>query len=237
MEAVQNANVIQVRGAFQTGADWTPLFQAIPSPNHAVSSPSAKDVGATPVRLDTGLPGRQYILLVNNGLGPVYVGGSPEVTTANGIPVPAGASLTLNLGPALALWGIGTTNQDVRVLEVSSVPPPPVPPPPPPHPPSPPFNPLPWVSLWGGPCRRFTVPQKQMLDVLCESAKSMGKRCEKGQELKATLGWDDAKLARTAEQLVAKQLLTIRAGESDSVPAPVVKSACLTVDGEGCCPV
>ena len=88
------------------------------SPNTTLSAPATVSVGTTAVRLDTGLSGRRYIVIVNNGTSPIYLGTS-VVTTANGIPLAASASATFNLGPAIPLFGISTATQDVRVLEVS----------------------------------------------------------------------------------------------------------------------
>lgn len=62
---------------------------------------AAVSVGTTATRLTTFDPkyndsdGAYDVLIVNNGAATVYVGGS-DVTTANGIPVAAGASLSVS---------------------------------------------------------------------------------------------------------------------------------------------
>lgn len=92
---------------------------SIAPPNSALSAPTAVSVGTAATRIDQGTVNRKYIIIVNNGSATVYVGSSDTVTTANGLPIAAGASLSMNLGPSLQLWGISTATQDVRVLEAA----------------------------------------------------------------------------------------------------------------------
>lgn len=106
-------NIAEVDGA-------SAAYSSLLSPNTDLSAPTAVTVGTGPVRIDQGTANRRYVLVVNNGSATVYVGKDNTVTTANGIPVAAGASLSLNLGPSLQLWGIsGTAGQDVRVIEAA----------------------------------------------------------------------------------------------------------------------
>lgn len=112
INVVASENIAQVNGA-------PSVYSSLLSPNTAIAAPAAVSVGTAAVRLDTGLANRRYITIVNNGTASIYVGGSSSVTTANGLPVAAGASATYNLGPSLALYGISTATQDVRVLEVA----------------------------------------------------------------------------------------------------------------------
>ena len=89
-------------------------------PNATISAPKSVSVGTTYTRIDQGTSGRKYILIVNNSTSDtIYVGGATTVTTANGIPVAAGASLSLNLGPSLKLYAISTATCDVRVFEAA----------------------------------------------------------------------------------------------------------------------
>lgn len=107
------ADIAQVNGASSS-------YSSLISPNTTMSAPTAVTVGTAAVQIDQGTSDRRYVLCVNNGSATVYVGKDKTVTTSNGIPVSAGSSLSLNLGPSLQLWGIsGTAGQDVRVLEAS----------------------------------------------------------------------------------------------------------------------
>lgn len=59
---------------------------------------------------------RQSLILQNLGAADVYIGGS-AVTTANGLKLASGASLTID-GTTAAVYGIsGTAGQDVRYLQ------------------------------------------------------------------------------------------------------------------------
>lgn len=106
-------NITQVNSASVT-------YSSLLSPNTDLSAPTAVSVGTSAVQIDQGTANRRYVLVMNNGTATIYVGKDNTVTTSNGIPVSAGSSLSLNLGPSLQLWGIsGTAGQDVRVLEAS----------------------------------------------------------------------------------------------------------------------
>lgn len=74
----------------------------------------------------TKLPGygqlfnRRAIQIYNNSANTIYIGGS-DVTTANGIPVPASSySNIIDAGYNMIVYGIASTNgNDIRVLEVA----------------------------------------------------------------------------------------------------------------------
>jgi len=58
-------------------------------------------------------------MIQNNGTKPIFVG-KTGVTTANGIEVSKGGTLTLEAGDAIGLFAISTAAaQDVRVLELA----------------------------------------------------------------------------------------------------------------------
>ena len=63
--------------------------------------------------------GRTTYEVYNNGTSVIYLGGSNAVTTANGIPVPAKASRTLDLRLGSVIYAIsGSAGQDVRIMVV-----------------------------------------------------------------------------------------------------------------------
>lgn len=65
----------------------------------------------------TSLFGRQSINIVNVGATTVYIGHS-GVTTSNGIPVLSGASLPMDVGPDVIIYGIVVSGtEEVRILE------------------------------------------------------------------------------------------------------------------------
>lgn len=97
---------------------------SVTAANRAVGAanvaPAQVSVGTTAMLLAaarTGAVGigRIAATIFNNGAAPVFVGGA-GVTIANGFPVPAGVSITINT--TAALYGIsGATGQNVGVLE------------------------------------------------------------------------------------------------------------------------
>lgn len=83
----------------------------------------AVSVGSTATRLDTieeSAKGSQQVLAVhNNGTATVYIG-DEAVTTANGFPLSAGASMSIEVdSSADAIFGVAASGTiEVRVLEV-----------------------------------------------------------------------------------------------------------------------
>lgn len=83
---------------------------------------TANTVGTTLVTLPNygQLFNRRSLMIYNNSANTIYLGGS-DVTTATGIPVPAGAySPIIDAGYNMLVYGIAaTTGNDIRCLEVS----------------------------------------------------------------------------------------------------------------------
>lgn len=80
---------------------------------------TAVSVNTTAILLPSvPLSKRQTIAISNNGTAPIFIGG-PNVTTVTGTPVTNGGSISLNAGPGVAIYGISTAAQDVRVLELA----------------------------------------------------------------------------------------------------------------------
>lgn len=79
----------------------------------------AASVTNTSALLVAAAAGRRKILVQNLGDKKVYLGAS-GVSTANGIQLPPGADLELEIGPALALHSVAASGtQDVRYLQLS----------------------------------------------------------------------------------------------------------------------
>jgi hypothetical protein len=79
-------------------------------------------VATTATRLDSGdgdlVSGSTVLVTVPAGGATVYVGGA-DVTTANGFPLPAGASVSVDLNSGDLLYGIvAASTQAVNVLRV-----------------------------------------------------------------------------------------------------------------------
>jgi len=88
-------------------------------PNVAINN-AAISVGLTQVALPASpLANRTRIQIQNNGDKPLFIG-KTGVTTANGIEVDKGATISLEAGPNLAFFGISTAAaQDIRIMELS----------------------------------------------------------------------------------------------------------------------
>lgn len=68
----------------------------------------------------TDLVNRKRILIQNLGSKKIYIGKDATVTTANGIELFAGASMELDIGPAVNVHAISSSGtQDVRVMELA----------------------------------------------------------------------------------------------------------------------
>lgn len=84
-----------------------------------------KTTSATVGTSATSLPGygqlfnRRAVVIYNNSANTIYIGGS-DVTTSNGMPVPANSySPILDAGYSLLVYGIAAQSNNVRVLEIS----------------------------------------------------------------------------------------------------------------------
>lgn len=61
---------------------------------------------------------RKNITIFNNGTATIYIGSDSSVTTATGLPIPAGSQYSADYGSKVTVYGIsGSAGQDVRVLE------------------------------------------------------------------------------------------------------------------------
>lgn len=89
------------------------------APNIGASSATVT-VGTTEVALPTtALAGRTRMIIQNRGTKGIHVGPT-GVTTASGLGISKGGSLTLEIGEAVSLFGISSAaGQDVRVFELA----------------------------------------------------------------------------------------------------------------------
>jgi hypothetical protein len=67
---------------------------------------------------DTRLAGRRQLQVQNLGTDPVYIGGDSSVSSTEGVRVPSGDSITLNLLDIADVWIVSGGSSDVRVLEL-----------------------------------------------------------------------------------------------------------------------
>lgn len=88
---------------------------------HQTMANAAVLVGTSATDLaGTDLANRKRILVQNRGGKAVFIGKDNTVTTSNGIELPSGSSMELDIGPSVNLHAISTAiNQDVRVLELA----------------------------------------------------------------------------------------------------------------------
>lgn len=83
----------------------------------ASSAPSITTTAAALVA--SALSGRRRMLIQNLGTQAIFVGGA-SVTSSNGIRIPAGANVELELGAAVSLYGVTSAGTaDVRILEMA----------------------------------------------------------------------------------------------------------------------
>lgn len=83
----------------------------------ASSAPSVTTTAAA--LIGSALSGRRRLLIQNLGTQAIFVGGS-SVTSSNGIRIPAGANVELELGAAVNLYGVTSAGTaDVRILEMA----------------------------------------------------------------------------------------------------------------------
>lgn len=82
---------------------------------------TAVTVGSSAIKLPTTpLKYRRAMSVYNHSQDTLYVGFGPGVTTGNGWPVAAGASIALEINAEVLLYGISDgTSSDVRILELS----------------------------------------------------------------------------------------------------------------------
>lgn len=83
----------------------------------ASSAPSVTTTAAALVA--SALSGRRRMLIQNLGTQAIFVGGA-SVTSSNGVRIPAGANVELELGDAVSLYGVTSAGTaDVRILEMA----------------------------------------------------------------------------------------------------------------------
>jgi len=88
------------------------------APNIAVAS-EATTIGTTAAVVATALAGRTRLMVQNSGDKSIFVGPA-AVTTASGIEISKGGTLSLELGEAVDLYAISTAaGQDVRVMQLA----------------------------------------------------------------------------------------------------------------------
>jgi hypothetical protein len=63
--------------------------------------------------------GRTTYEILNNGSETIWIGGTNQVTSSNGSPLPAGGARTIDLRLGAVVYAISTeAGQDIRILEV-----------------------------------------------------------------------------------------------------------------------
>lgn len=99
-----------------------PVTNVFLNPNNGVVKTSDNTVGIALVSLPQygQLLDRRSMLIYNNSSNTIYIGGS-DVTTSNGLPIPAGSySPPIDAGYNLKVYAVASQNSnDVRVIEVS----------------------------------------------------------------------------------------------------------------------
>jgi len=105
------ANIVQVGGIPQTGADWTSYFKKIPA---GVSATYGNvTVGTTATSIASADNTRRSILIVNEGSVKIYIGSDDNVTTSNGLPISSGGCVVIDHYTG-KIYGISTQDCDVR---------------------------------------------------------------------------------------------------------------------------
>jgi len=108
--AVENANP----GATDYGLVTRPIKQR----GTKTTSNTAISVTTAATSIIAANTARKGLIITNNGTVPVYLG-IAGVTTANGIPLPAGASLTDDVTTDAWYGIVASGTADVRVVEIS----------------------------------------------------------------------------------------------------------------------
>ncbi len=99
-----------------------PVGTKLPPQNHPIVSTGASTTAITVTTTAGALPtsakaGRMSLIVYNNCSSTVYLG-SASVTSSNGLPLVAGASVSFDLSDSAAVYGrMASGTCDVRVLE------------------------------------------------------------------------------------------------------------------------
>lgn len=82
---------------------------------------SMKTVGSIPTKLPTtSMRHRRAIAIYNNDSSvTLYLGFDSSVAVANGWPLPPGASIPFDMNADIEIYGVASSNVDVRILELS----------------------------------------------------------------------------------------------------------------------
>jgi hypothetical protein len=82
---------------------------------------TAVSVSSTAVKLPTTpLVYRRAVAVANQSTSvTLYIGFSPDTTTANGFPIGPGATMPMDVNAEIEIYGIADSTVDVRVLELS----------------------------------------------------------------------------------------------------------------------
>lgn len=82
---------------------------------------SMKTVGSTPTKLPTtSMRHRRAVAIYNNSSSvTLYLGFDSSVAVANGWPLPPGASIPFDMNAEIEIYGVASSNVDVRILELS----------------------------------------------------------------------------------------------------------------------
>lgn len=80
-----------------------------------------KTVGALPTKMPTtSLRNRRAIAIYNNSSSvTLYLGFDSSVAISNGWPLPPGASIPFDMNAEIEIYGVASSNVDVRILELS----------------------------------------------------------------------------------------------------------------------
>lgn len=81
----------------------------------------ARTVGSLPTKLPQApMRKRRAIAVYNNSTTvTLFIGFDTTLTVSNGYPIPPGSSLPFDLNAEVELYGIASSNVDVRILELS----------------------------------------------------------------------------------------------------------------------
>lgn len=99
-----------------------PTGTKLPPQNHPIVSTGARSLSTTVDNGATAIPasaksGRMSLILLNNCASTVYLGGA-SVTSSNGLPLIAGASISFDISDAAIVYGIMASGDcDVRSFE------------------------------------------------------------------------------------------------------------------------
>lgn len=90
----------------------------ISPPDSSVKNSDVAVTNSAAKLLSAELAARKNMFIYNNSNKPIYVGKDATVTSSTGFPIQGNSSMSIDLGPDVSLYAIGTVaTTDVRVLE------------------------------------------------------------------------------------------------------------------------